>query len=257
MSGAPEEAVLEVKAIRGRSGPRKEHEHDEHSAAFVLGGATRATAGGARLEASAGQLVLIAAGVPHECRPVDPAAWGYTLFLIEPGASSALDAALARAGSLVLDARRPSIAALAAAGGDAPAGEVIAAIEDMVDGAGAPPRRPTPLADPRLAAVEASLRRSMERNTSLDELAARAGMDKYALVRSFKASYGLSPHAYLLNLRINRAKELLRSGRSPVEAALGCGFCDQSHFTRAFSQRVGLCPAEYARTYKTRRRFRD
>jgi AraC-like DNA-binding protein len=257
MAIATGRAVLEVKAISGRPGPRRPHEHDEHSAAFVVRGATRARVAEGSLEAGAGQLVLIAAGVPHECRPMDPSSWGYTLFLIKPGASRILDEtlALAERGALVLDARRASIASLAEEGARAPRGEVIAAVEEALGAfrarslaAAGADRRPVA---PWLAEIEAALRRSISRNASLDELARRAGMDKYELVRSFKASYGLSPHAYLLNLKINKAKELLRSGKSPVEAAFACGFCDQSHFTKAFSGRVGLCPAEYARTYKT------
>jgi AraC-like DNA-binding protein len=261
-------AVPEVKAISGRTGPRSEHEHEEHSAAFLLKGATSARAGNERFEAHAGQLVLIAAGIPHECRPLDPAAWSYTLFLIEPGASRTLDEALesAETGALVIDARRTTIASLAEAGTEAPRDSVVAAVETLLGGAiatrgaranrsaaSSAGKKTADTVDSRMAAIESALRASFARNTSLEELARRAGMGKYALVRAFKAAYGLSPHSYLLNLRINEAKKLLRAGLCPVEAAFSCGFCDQSHFTRAFSRRVGLCPAEYARTYKNRR----
>ena len=258
MNASAGDAVLEVKVISGGRGPRKEHEHDEHMAAFVLGGATRSLAGGRWIEAKAGQLVLIAAGVPHECRPQDPDSWRYTLFLIEPGTSRALDGAFETAGSraIVLDAEGSTLAAMAATGAAAPQRGVIAAIEEAIGSEQTPAADPlgnrgSAGPDPRLAEVEARLRGALERNASLGELAQQAKMDKYELVRAFKASYGLSPHAYLLNLRTNRAKELLRRGSRPAEAAFECGFCDQSHFTRVFSQRVGLSPAEYARTYKT------
>jgi transcriptional regulator GlxA family with amidase domain len=101
--------------------------------------------------------------------------------------------------------------------------------------------------DPRLGAAEALLRASCAEGASMDELALAAGMSKYHLAREFKSAYGLSPHAYLLNLRINRAKAMLRSGTSPVETALACGFCDQSHLNHVFSAIVGIPPAVYTR----------
>jgi len=250
--------------MAGRPGPKREHEHDEHSAAFVLGGATHAQVGGKPLDARAGQLVLIAAGVVHECRPIDAAAWSYTLFLISPGVSRALDEALAAAarGSVVLEPRGAALALIARKGLEAPAPEIVAAIEEALrisplpgedeavsegpEAGRSPPRS--------LAAIEERLRRPDDRAPSLDEMSRMAGMDKFELVRSFKTCYGLAPHAYLLNARINRAKDLLRSGASPAEAAAECGFWDQSHFSRVFATRVGLCPAEYARMYKTRAR---
>ena len=64
-------------------------------------------------------------------------------------------------------------------------------------------------------------------------------------MRAFKAAYGLTPHAYLLNLRVDRARARLRRGQSLAEVALDCGFCDQSHLPRAFSRLVGLTPAAY------------
>ena len=79
----------------------------------------------------------------------------------------------------------------------------------------------------------------------LDELAALAGMSRYRLLRAFRAVYGMTPHAWQIDRRIVRARHLLDAGMSLAETALALGFADQSHFQRAFKQRVAATPGEY------------
>jgi len=57
----------------------------------------------------------------------------------------------------------------------------------------------------------------------------------------------MTPHAYQLDLRINRARQLLRRGDAPADVAQQLGFADQSHFHRAFRQRVALTPGAFQR----------
>lgn len=84
---------------------------------------------------------------------------------------------------------------------------------------------------------------------SLSGLAEACGVDMYALHRAFTRSVGLPPHAFQTHQRLRRAKELLRAGASPGEAALEAGFCDQSHLNRHFARLVGLTPAQYANAH--------
>jgi AraC-like DNA-binding protein len=59
----------------------------------------------------------------------------------------------------------------------------------------------------------------------------------------------VAPHAWLLQCRVDAAKSMLRDRRLPLsEVALGCGFADQSHFTRVFSRLVGVSPGLWRRT---------
>uniref|UniRef100_UPI0012E1DA04 helix-turn-helix domain-containing protein n=1 Tax=Nonomuraea sp. SBT364 TaxID=1580530 RepID=UPI0012E1DA04 len=81
----------------------------------------------------------------------------------------------------------------------------------------------------------------------LRELAAAVGATPFALVRAFRLAYGLPPHAYLTQLRVRRARELLARGTPPAEAALAAGFCDQSHLSRHFRRIVGTTPGAYQR----------
>ncbi len=83
-------------------------------------------------------------------------------------------------------------------------------------------------------------------NVMLQELADVSGLSPYRLGRLFAASVGVPPHAYQLQLRIERAKRLLLAGRSVSDTAHEVGFFDLSHFSRHFKRQVGVSPGRYA-----------
>ena len=103
----------------------------------------------------------------------------------------------------------------------------------------------------------------------LQELAAVAGYSPAHFLRLFRRAFGQTPHQFVLDLRIERAKRLLRAdGQSLAEIAGSCGFADQSHFGSAFARRAGMPPGRYRETasvsnttdYQARRlsiRFRE
>ena len=79
----------------------------------------------------------------------------------------------------------------------------------------------------------------------LATLAAVCGTSPFHLVRSFTDVLGIPPHAYLTQIRANRARTLLLSGESLSGVAYRCGFCDQSHLTRTFKRLFGVTPGSY------------
>jgi AraC-like DNA-binding protein len=81
----------------------------------------------------------------------------------------------------------------------------------------------------------------------LAELAAAADLNPFRLVRCFTREFGLPPHAFLLQVRLQRAARLLRRGEPPVLAALEAGFADQSHLHRHFLKCYGVTPGDYRR----------
>ena len=88
-------------------------------------------------------------------------------------------------------------------------------------------------------------------NVSLDQLAALTGLGPYALLRAFARSYGLPPHAWLVQERVRRAQDSLRGEEFAVgEAALAVGFADQSHLTRHFKRLVGMISGVYHRAVR-------
>lgn len=81
---------------------------------------------------------------------------------------------------------------------------------------------------------------------TLDRLAAEAGLSTFHFAKMFRVSFGMPPHRYLAERRVERAKHLLRSGPAALaQVALACGYASQSHFTRAFKSAVGMTPGEW------------
>lgn len=86
----------------------------------------------------------------------------------------------------------------------------------------------------------------IEKNLSLIELSAIVQISPHHFARSFKQSTGFSPHQYLINRRIQLAKNLLlKSDLTLAEIALQVGFHDQSRFTSVFRKHTGITPKKY------------
>jgi AraC-like DNA-binding protein len=80
----------------------------------------------------------------------------------------------------------------------------------------------------------------------LDELARAAGAaDRFQLSRAFRRRFGTSPHACLVEIRLEKARAMLRAEAAPAQAAFASGFADQSHLGRWFRRAYGLTPAAY------------
>lgn len=80
----------------------------------------------------------------------------------------------------------------------------------------------------------------------LQELAQAANLSPFQALRRFKASYGMTPHRYLTNIRLFKAKCLLTDGMAIADAAAASGFADQAHFTRWYKRIYGTTPGKYA-----------
>ena len=79
---------------------------------------------------------------------------------------------------------------------------------------------------------------------NLDTLCNSVNLSKYHFLRVFKRELGLTPHQYIINQRIEKAKNLISKGHSIVEAALEVGFKDQSHFNRNFKRFYDYSPTQ-------------
>ncbi|MBJ6764556.1 helix-turn-helix transcriptional regulator [Myxococcaceae bacterium JPH2] len=88
--------------------------------------------------------------------------------------------------------------------------------------------------------IEAHLARSIR----VEELARHSGLSVFYFTRAFRQSMAMTPHAYVQQRRVERARELLRrTSRSLGDIALEVGFSSQSHFTTVFRRVTGLTPA--------------
>jgi AraC-like DNA-binding protein len=91
------------------------------------------------------------------------------------------------------------------------------------------------------------------RNVALDDLAEMSGLSPFHLIRVFRNELGLTPHAYFEQVRVHRARRLLKKGSPIARVAADLGFTDQSHLHRHFKRLTGVTPGAYrsATTYKT------
>ena len=88
---------------------------------------------------------------------------------------------------------------------------------------------------------------------TLDLLAKEISINRFYLQKLFTRCAGLSPIAFLTNLRIVRAKELLRMTDMPISAiAAEVGIETASHFIKLFKANEGITPAQYRRTWKAK-----
>lgn len=84
---------------------------------------------------------------------------------------------------------------------------------------------------------------NLARNPALTELSAVTCMNPFHFSRTFKASTGLSPHQYVIQRRVEKAKRLLVNTDLPlIEIAHLCGFSDQSHLAKHTKRLLGITP---------------
>lgn len=118
------------------------------------------------------------------------------------------------------------------------------------------PTRRQPLPQPddgALAELLETIEKNLDGDLSLAALARRAGMSSSCFSRWFREQTGRTPHAYVVEARIERAKLLLRSSELPLlDVALAVGFSSQSCLNVSFRRRAGVTPADYRRQVSTK-----
>jgi AraC-like DNA-binding protein len=96
-----------------------------------------------------------------------------------------------------------------------------------------------------IVAVKDYLRDHRSRRVTLGDLTELTGLSREYLIRTFRRSVGMPPHAWHLQLRVETAKSLLASGTPIADAAIEAGFADQSHLTRRFRALTGVTPGQF------------
>ena len=85
---------------------------------------------------------------------------------------------------------------------------------------------------------------NLHQKMTLSMLAQCCDLSEPQLLRQFKKQTGMTPYAWLLRLRIEKALQLLRAGMRSTEVAIQVGFYDQAHFIHAFKRAYGVKPSE-------------
>ncbi|MGP1256460.1 MAG: helix-turn-helix domain-containing protein [Kiloniellales bacterium] len=91
-----------------------------------------------------------------------------------------------------------------------------------------------------------------EGRQKISHVAASAGMSREGFIRLFRRHVGMTPHAYLIAGKVCHARDRLRRGMPPAEAAYDAGFADQSHMGRAFLKLYGTTPGAFRQAWRSR-----
>ncbi|HYG89586.1 MAG TPA: AraC family transcriptional regulator [Azospirillum sp.] len=252
----PALSFLEARAVEdGREVCYGMHSHQTFSIGLVTGGRSEYRIGRVRHEVTAGAVVLMNPEETHACNPLEDLPWSYRMLYVDvpwltgvqqgngftPYATVlSTDPALYRQLKGLFDV-------LFDTESDVMSKEYAATafFADLHHRLG---QTCDPVGD-----THSGLKRAAEFITShctrplrLADICAASGLSPSYLVRAFKARYGLTPHAYQINRRIQYGQKELRRGRPIVDVALEAGFADQAHFQRAFKRHVAATPRQYA-----------
>lgn len=209
----------------------------------------------------AGSLVLMNPNWVHACNPIDNRPWSYLMLYVDTewltnlryeagllGAPRWQDIATAvirerecyagycRMTACLMDPQRDLLDK------QTEVVEYLSALMHALDGQSA---QPLPKAPAILRELAAYLDEHAVEELSLDELCERTGYSPGHLIRAFKQHFGFTPHAYLINRRIQLGQHELKGGTPIAEAALNVGFSDQPHFQRTFKRLVAATPNQY------------
>lgn len=239
----------------------KAHSHPTFSIGAVDAGSSVFTGASAATERlTPGTLVTVPAHRMHACNPEADQSWSYQMLHVdadwltelrcESGLLGGDDGQPARVTRQVQVYRRfcqlnavlfsDAIIAEKEA-------ELIAFMCDVDFVAFQPVTAQPTLENPALQRVLTTLRDQDPAQLTVASLAREAGLGRYQLIRAFRAATGFTPHAYLLNARINLGRQLLQQGHRLVQVANDLGFADQSHFQRAFKAHVGITPGQFVK----------
>ena len=237
------------------------HTHEQFGVGLIERGAQKSASGRGLVEAGAGDVITVNPGEVHDGAPIGDGGRLWRMLYLDPAivGELATDITEGRVGS-TCEFTQPKVCDKRIAGHF---GELFRAMTDSVadphglkaDEAlllvlgsllqpGPSKQRTVP---PGIASARALIDDDPLAMMTLTALAEEAGVSRYQFLRSFARATGLTPHAYILQRRINRARQLIRQGIRLAEAAAQSGFSDQSHMTRLFVRSFGVTPGAYAK----------
>jgi AraC-like DNA-binding protein len=237
------------------------HTHDQFGIGLIDRGAQKSASGRGLVEAGAGDIIAVNPGEVHDGAPIGDDGRAWRMLYLDSTVVAELAADIAEGQSLtdgeftqptVRDERLAGLfgATFRAMTGCNGAWDGLEADETLLQLLGG-------LLQPRsvgrvpvhggIASARAMIDDDPVAVLTLTALANEAGLSRYQFLRGFARATGLTPHAYVMQRRIHRARRLIGSGVSLVEASAQSGFSDQSHMTRLFVRNFGMAPGAYAR----------
>lgn len=248
--------VVAVEAVSSHSFAR--HTHEQFGIGVIRAGAQVSASGRGMVEAVAGDTITVNPGEVHDGAPYGGADRSWRMLYVDPGVVASMFGDITEGrhdgGEMTSPVMRdPRIAGrveslfAAVTSAAAPASrsdELLLTLLPLVFVRGRlSPARPDTAAIRRARDL---LDGDPATAWTLADLAKASGLSRFQVLRGFARVTGLTPHAYLMQRRIDLARGLIAQGVRLSEAAFASGFADQSHMTRVFVGKYGLTPKAYA-----------
>lgn len=248
---------VEARAVEdGRKLCYALHSHEFFCIGTITAGTSTYVNGDQHLQVSTGDVVIINPQQAHGCNPIGDQRWSYIMFYIDQHWLATLqqdagsgfmpfkqiisqDPALFNGLSQLYDVLTDPLCchlekqiALVDYFSNLPQllGEPSQTQQDMT---------------PKLATAAAFIRAHCTQSLTLEAICQASALSPSYLIRAFKKRYGMTPHAYLVNQRVQHGQRLLKRGLSIAAAASESGFADQAHFQRTFKQLLAATPGQY------------
>jgi AraC-like DNA-binding protein len=247
---------IEAVAARFHGHAYDMHRHDEWLVGVTHAGVQDFFCRGQRRQSTAGRVILIEPGERHDGQALHADGFSYSMLYLpqtwlreelggrdgDIGFRQTL-ADNRQLGMAIATACRALLSGSASLWFDAARDQVMAGLREQL---GRPKTDPScagaQFADRGMDYIQAHYAEAF----GLEELARETGAaDRFQLSRAFRRRFGTSPHACLVEIRLEKARTMLRSGIPPAQLAFACGFSDQSHLGRWFRRAYGMSPSAY------------
>ena len=237
------------------------HMHDQFGIGLIDRGAQVSLSSRGVVEAKAGDIITVNPGEVHDGAPIGDGGRAWQMLYFEPHTVSDFvhDMTEGRTGAIELpnpvirdrglaDRYRSLFAAMTACSGTAQnmqaEGHLFLMLEQLFEN-----RRTVKEARSVPKAIVVAIAKiddEPDAPLSLDDLARLCGISRFQVLRGFARATGLTPHAYMIQRRLQMTKRMIARGDDLAEAAASSGFADQSHMTRLFVRTYGMSPGYYA-----------
>ena len=252
---------IEARSIAdGREVCYTRHSHEHFSIGAITAGSSTYIHEQSEFAVDVGTVVLMNPGDVHACNPIDDQPWSYVMLYVDTPWLTDLQHQLGFSDDLAF--RRFSVTHTRDAGLFAGLNDLYEVLVDpqqdvlrkqslAVEFFGEVQLQLNPVAQPlrepnfKLERAAEYIRDNCTRMLKLEDICAAAQLSPSYLIRAFKQHFGMTPHAFLVNRRIQFAQDQLRSGKLIADVALEAGFADQAHFQRAFKQHLAATPGQY------------
>jgi AraC-like DNA-binding protein len=252
---------IEARSIAdGRRVCYSRHSHEVFSIGAITAGQSTYLHEKTTQTIATGTVVVMNPGEVHACNPIDDQPWSYLMLYVNAQWLGALqrDCGVNNGGMFrgypathsrdpqlfkglldlhrrLMDSELDTLAKQEAAVG------FFSLVEQRLGGSGLTPRPANPKVERAARYIDAHYLQPIR----LEDLCAVANLSEAYLIRAFEQHYHMTPHAWLVNRRIQHGQAQLRGGEPIADIAQQSGFADQAHFQRAFKKHLAVTPGQY------------